>query len=83
MSLLFSIVDDPQNTDNQTTPKLAGLEKLKSVGVVRSDSRADILRNHGVKNVVEYNSWYQAIGAELKGKVSSILFSELGVSVTY
>jgi hypothetical protein len=56
MSLLFSIVDDPQNTDNQTTPKLAGLEKLKSVGVVRSDSRADILRNHGVKNVVEYNS---------------------------
>jgi hypothetical protein len=83
MLLLFSIVYDPQNTDNQTTPKLAGLEKSKSVGVVRGDYRADILRNHGVKNVVEYNSWKQAIGAVLKGKVSSILYSELGVSVTY
>lgn len=79
---VFSIVDAPQNTDNQKKSKLAGLEKLKSVGVLRGDYRADILHNHGVKNVVEFNSWEQAIGAVLKGRVSSVLYSELGVSVT-
>ncbi|AGH42917.1 hypothetical protein C427_0808 [Paraglaciecola psychrophila 170] len=30
--LLFSIVDNPQDTDNKKTSKLAGLKKLKSVG---------------------------------------------------
>jgi hypothetical protein len=52
------------------------------VGVLRGDYRADILRSHGVKDVVEHNTWEQAIGAVLKGRVSSIFFSELGVSVT-
>ena len=83
---VFSIVDDSLNTDSkvadfQKNAKLDGLAQLKSVGVLRGDYRADILRNHGVKNVVEYNSWKQAVGAVLKGRVSSIMFSELGVSI--
>lgn len=84
---IFSIVDDSINTNTQSTDyqkniTLAGLDKLKSVGVLRGDYRADILRDNGVKDVVEFNSWEQAIGAVLKGRVSSVFFSKLGVSVT-
>jgi ABC-type amino acid transport substrate-binding protein len=65
---IFSIVDDSINTNTQSTDyqkniTLAGLDKLKSVGVLRGDYRADILRDNGVKDVVEFNSWEQAIGA--------------------
>jgi ABC-type amino acid transport substrate-binding protein len=94
---VFSIVDDSlnsnfltsnaentisQSADYQKKTKRAGFDKLKSVGVLRGDYRADILRSHGVKDVVEYNTWQQAIGAVLKGRVSSVFFSELGVSIT-
>jgi ABC-type amino acid transport substrate-binding protein len=94
---VFSIADDSLNSnflttnaentisqgaDYQKKAKQAGFDKLKSVGVLRGDYRADILRSHGVKDVVEHNTWEQAIGAVLKGRVSSIFFSELGVSVT-
>jgi ABC-type amino acid transport substrate-binding protein len=73
---VFSVIDeDKKNT------KLDGFEKLKSIGVLRGDYRADILRKHGVKDVVEFNNWEQAVGAVLKGRVSSIFFSELGVSI--
>jgi ABC-type amino acid transport substrate-binding protein len=84
---IFSVVDqaisfDSLNTSNQVNTKISGLDNLNSVAVLRGDYRAEILHSHGVKSVVEFNSWEQAIGAVLKGRVSSIFFSELGVLVT-
>ena len=74
---IFSVVDD-----SQKNPKIDGLDKLKSIGVLSGDYRADILRNHKVKDIVEFNSWKQAVDAVLKGRISSIFFSELGISTT-
>jgi ABC-type amino acid transport substrate-binding protein len=79
---IFSLQDAPLNIDSQNNTKLEGLDKSKSVAVLRGDYRADILRKHGVKNIVEFNSWEQAIGAVLRGRVSSVFISELGVAVT-
>ena len=84
---IFSLQDEPLNPDAKNTDylndvKLGRLDKLKSVAVLRGDYRADILRQHGVKNIVEFNSWEQALKAVLKGRVSSVFVSELGVSVT-
>ena len=83
---IFSVADDSvtEKSPRDNLPKKSmedGFDKLKSVAVLRGDYRADILRQHGVKKVVEYNSWEQAIGAVLKGRVGSVFFSELGVSV--
>ena len=76
---IFSVVDqaisfDSLNTSNQVNTKISGLDNLNSVAVLRGDYRAEILHGHGVKSVVEFNSWEQAIGAVLKGRVSSIFF---------
>lgn len=67
---------------DQNGVKIDGLDKVKSVGVLRGDYRAEILRSQNASDIVEFNSWEQAIGAVLKGRVASIFFSELGVSVT-
>lgn len=84
---VFSVIDKPlntnsQNADHQKNTKLDGLKNLKSVAVLRGDYRVGILRTHGVQEIVEFNSWEQAISAILKGRVASIFFSELGISVT-
>lgn len=62
--------------------KIDGLEDVNSIGVLRGDYRAEILQQNEVRDIVEFNSWEQAVGAVLKGRVESIFYSELGVSVT-
>ena len=84
---VFSIVDElntgpAKSTENLKLANLRQLDKDKSVAVLRGDYRVELLRTQQVKNIVEFNSWEQAIGAVLKGRVSSIFFSELGLSIT-
>lgn len=74
---VFSVVDN-----DLTNIELDGLDKIESVAVLRGDFHGDILRQQGVKNIVEYNSWKQAVGAVLKGRVASVFFSELGILIT-
>jgi hypothetical protein len=64
---VFEMVDDSANTDHLKKAKLDGFKQLKSVAVLRGDYRVDTLRNHGIKEIVEYNSWERVIGAVLKG----------------
>ena len=83
---IFSIVDysvhgGTMSDEHQQNTTAEGFDTLNTVGVLRGDYRGDILRDHGVKNVVEYNSWEQAVAAVLKGRVSSVFFSELGIAL--
>ena len=74
---IFAVVDKSKRTKAHDS-----LESLNSVGVLRGDYRADILRDKGVQNIAEFNSWEQAIKALIAGRIESLFFSELGFSVT-
>ncbi|KXJ59380.1 MAG: hypothetical protein AXW14_15695 [Alteromonas sp. Nap_26] len=60
---------------------LSNQNKTLSISVMRGDYRAQLGREYAQFDMVEYNTWGQAIGAVLKGRVDAVFFSEFGMDV--
>lgn len=58
------------------------LDKFGMVAVLRDDYRQQILIENDVANMVTFNTWQQALGSLVKGRVDSVFFSDLGVILT-
>lgn len=58
------------------------LDKFGMVAVLRDDYRQQILVENDVSNMVTFNTWQQALGSLVKGRVESVFFSDLGVILT-
>ncbi|WP_124916953.1 substrate-binding periplasmic protein [Alteromonas flava] len=72
---LFAIKDLPFTSINQ-------INQPMTISVLRGDYREEFLRQNPMITVVELDSWAQALGSVLLGRVDAVLFSELGVSLT-
>ncbi len=61
---------------NTPTPDFS---ELKTASVRRGDYRKTLLQEQGVTDLMEVNSWGQAIEAVLKDRVDGVLFSSIGM----
>lgn len=61
---------------------LTDLAKLGSIAVLRDDYRVNILHRAKVSNVIAFNTWPQAVGSLIKGRVDSLFLSDLGLILT-
>lgn len=55
--------------------------QISTASVRRSDYRKTLLEDHGVHDIMEVNSWAQAIEAVLKERVDGVLFSSIGMAM--
>ena len=60
---------------------LASQNKTLLVSVMRGDYRAQLGREYAQFEMVEYDTWTQAIDAVLTGHVDAVFFSEFGMDV--
>ncbi|WP_168171489.1 transporter substrate-binding domain-containing protein [Lacimicrobium sp. SS2-24] len=58
---------------------LTDLEQFSAIGVQRGDFRESLLIDAGLKNLVSYTTWKQAVAALLKGRVEALFFSAGGL----
>lgn len=58
---------------------LQELQQLTAIGVQRGDFRETLLIDAGLKNLVSYTTWEQAVSALLKGRVDALFFSAAGL----
>ncbi|GGD48987.1 substrate-binding periplasmic protein [Lacimicrobium alkaliphilum] len=67
---------------NGSPGKIAALEQLEqftAVGVQRGDFRESLLIDAGLKNLVSYTTWRQAVTALTKGRIDALFFSAAGL----
>lgn len=68
----------------QTIPltSFKSVDNFGFVAVLRDDYRQQILIENQVSNMVTFNTWHQALGSLIKGRVDSVFFSDFGVILT-
>lgn len=70
-----------QNTRLPVATQLSDLSALSMIAVLQDDAREQIMREAGLQNIQRHKSWKSAIQALLRGEVSAIFFSNIGMQV--
>lgn len=64
---------------SEQVSSLAQLQSLSAIGVQRGDFRENMLLEAGLRNLVSYTTWEQAVSALIKGRVDGLFFSAAGL----
>ena len=73
--VLYARIDSPLVNADVNLP-----DSLDTVAVMRNDFRSAQARSLNAKTIVSLNSWEQAVGAVIKGRIQTVLFSPAGLA---